>query len=168
GRDRELEVGDRIAAWMPDLLELLVGKLRLERLHEARGGLAGGVGDDVELDGHVSRLMASEAPTRLPSEMTGRQSRNCHQRLKEFLAHLSFALTDSGHPRSMGQRRFRLLFAMAAAAGLMALAFTGAAGAAQSCRAHVLDGCRGGPHDRTFPVEFDPPTVVTPPARHTV
>ena len=35
---------------MADLAELLVGELRLERLHEPRRGLAGRVGDHVQLD----------------------------------------------------------------------------------------------------------------------
>ena len=47
--DGELEVGDRLDARMPDLQELLVGELRLERLHEARGRLAGRVGNNVQL-----------------------------------------------------------------------------------------------------------------------
>jgi hypothetical protein len=58
-RDRALEVGDRVAARMPDLLELLLGELRLQRLHEAGRGLTRGVGDDVKLDGHVFRLIDS-------------------------------------------------------------------------------------------------------------
>jgi hypothetical protein len=47
---------------MPDLLELLVGELRFQRVHEPDRGLARGIGDDVELDrwlGHgrsVTRL----------------------------------------------------------------------------------------------------------------
>ena len=48
--ERELEVGDRLDARMADLEELLVGELRLERLHEPRRGLARRVGDDVQLD----------------------------------------------------------------------------------------------------------------------
>jgi hypothetical protein len=52
----------------------------------------------------------------------------------------------------MGQGRFRLLFAMAAAVGLMALAFTGAGGAAQSCGTRVLDDWRDGRIDGTYPV----------------
>ena len=51
--DREVEVVLRLDARMADLDELLVGELRLERLDEARRGLAGGVGDDVQLDGRV-------------------------------------------------------------------------------------------------------------------
>ena len=49
--DRELEIVLRLDARMPDLDELLVRELRLERLHEPRRGLAGRVGDDVQLDG---------------------------------------------------------------------------------------------------------------------
>jgi hypothetical protein len=45
---------------MTHLLELLLGELRLERLHEASGGLPRRVGDDVQLDRHVSRLIGSE------------------------------------------------------------------------------------------------------------
>jgi hypothetical protein len=52
----------------------------------------------------------------------------------------------------MGQGRFRLLVAMAAAAGLMALAITGTAGAAQSCGTRVLDDWRDGRIDGTYPV----------------
>ena len=58
-RDGALEVGDRLAAGMPHLLELLIGELRLQRLYEARGRLARGVGDDVQLNRHVSRLIGS-------------------------------------------------------------------------------------------------------------
>ena len=49
--DRELEVVLRLDARMPDLDEVLVRELRLERLHETRRRLAGRVGDDVQLDG---------------------------------------------------------------------------------------------------------------------
>ena len=41
---------------------------------------------------------------------------------------------------------------MAAAVGLMALAFTGAGGAAQSCGTRVLDDWRDGRIDGTYPV----------------
>ena len=51
--DRELEVVLRLDARMADLDELLVGELRLERLDEPRRRLAGGVGDDVQLDRRV-------------------------------------------------------------------------------------------------------------------
>jgi hypothetical protein len=44
---------------MAYLLELLLGKLRLERLDEPCRGLAGRVGDDVQLDGHDPRLVGS-------------------------------------------------------------------------------------------------------------
>jgi glycyl-tRNA synthetase len=54
-RHGQLEVGDALDARVPDLLELLVGELCLERLHEPVGGLAGGVGDDVKLDGGMFR-----------------------------------------------------------------------------------------------------------------
>ena len=47
----QVEVVLRLDARMADLDELLLGELRLERLHEPRGGLAGGVGDHVQLDG---------------------------------------------------------------------------------------------------------------------
>ena len=48
--DRKLEVLHRLHARMPDLLERLLGELRLERHHEPRGRLAGRVRDDVQLD----------------------------------------------------------------------------------------------------------------------
>jgi hypothetical protein len=51
----------------------------------------------------------------------------------------------------MGQGRFRLLVAMVAA-GLMALAITGTAGAAPSCGTRVLDDWRDGRIDGTYPV----------------
>ena len=57
--DGTLEVGDRLAARMPHLFELLFRKLRFERLNKPRGRLAGGVGDDVALNGHEIRLIAS-------------------------------------------------------------------------------------------------------------
>ena len=54
--DRELQVGDRLDARVPDLEELLVRELRLERLDEALRGLAGRVGDHVQLDrGHAAQ-----------------------------------------------------------------------------------------------------------------
>jgi hypothetical protein len=49
-RDRQLHVVDRLHARMADDFELGVRKLRLERKHEPYGRLAGGVGDDVQLD----------------------------------------------------------------------------------------------------------------------
>jgi hypothetical protein len=52
----------------------------------------------------------------------------------------------------MGQGGFRLLVAMAAAVGLMALAITGTAGAAQSCGTRVLDDWRDGRLDGVYPV----------------
>ena len=48
--DGELEVLDGLHPRMPDLLERLLGKLRLERHHEPRRRLAGRVRDDVQLD----------------------------------------------------------------------------------------------------------------------
>src|SRR4029077_10736357 len=51
--DGELEVVLGLDPRMADLDEVLLGELRLERLDESRGGLAGGVGDDVQLDGRV-------------------------------------------------------------------------------------------------------------------
>ena len=58
--DGEVQVLLRLDARVPDLDELLIGELRLEREDEARGGLARRVGDDVELDrcrrgGHRAR-----------------------------------------------------------------------------------------------------------------
>ena len=48
-----MEVVDVLDARMPDLLERLVGELRLEREHEPLGRLARRVRDDVELDGNA-------------------------------------------------------------------------------------------------------------------
>jgi hypothetical protein len=48
--DGEPQVVDGLDARMPDLLEVEVGELRLERDHEPRRRLARGVGDDVQLD----------------------------------------------------------------------------------------------------------------------
>ena len=56
--DRELEILDRLHARMADLLERLVGELRLERHHEPRRRLAGGVRDDVQLDRRVHAVYA--------------------------------------------------------------------------------------------------------------
>ena len=50
----------------------------------------------------------------------------------------------------MGQGGFRLLFAMGL--GLIALAATGTAGAAQSCGSRLLDDWRDGRIDGTYPV----------------
>src|SRR6185503_9680947 len=44
------------------LRELLFRELRLERLHQARSRLSGGVGDDVELDRRGHRREASALP----------------------------------------------------------------------------------------------------------
>jgi hypothetical protein len=52
----------------------------------------------------------------------------------------------------MGQGGFRLLVVMAAAVGLLGLAITGTAGAAQSCGTRVLDDWRDGRVDGTYPV----------------
>ena len=52
----------------------------------------------------------------------------------------------------MGQGRFRLLFTMAAAVGLMALALTATAGAAQSCSSRLLADWRDGRIDQTYAV----------------
>ncbi len=49
--DRQLEVVQVLHARVPDLPELLLRELRLERLHEPRRGRARGVRDDVQLDG---------------------------------------------------------------------------------------------------------------------
>src|SRR5258707_1159475 len=58
-RDGALEIGDRLAARMAHLLELLFRKLRLQRLDESGSSLAGRVGDDMELNGHAVRLIGS-------------------------------------------------------------------------------------------------------------
>jgi len=50
----------------------------------------------------------------------------------------------------MGQGRFCLLVAMAV--GLMALAFTGSAGAATTCASRLLDDWKDGRIDQTYPV----------------
>jgi hypothetical protein len=50
----------------------------------------------------------------------------------------------------MGQGRFCLLVAMAT--GLMALAFSGTAGAATSCGSRLLDDWKDGRIDQTYPV----------------
>jgi hypothetical protein len=47
---------------VPNLLELLFRELRLERLHQARSRLTGGIGDDVELDRRGHRPEASALP----------------------------------------------------------------------------------------------------------
>ena len=49
--DDEPQIVDGLDTRVPDHLERLFGKLRLERSDETRGGLAGGVRDDVQLDG---------------------------------------------------------------------------------------------------------------------
>ena len=60
--DGQPQVGDVLDARVPDLEELLVGKLRLERLHEPLRRLAGGVGDHVQLDrGHRRSLLRGRA-----------------------------------------------------------------------------------------------------------
>ena len=51
--DRELEILDGFDAGVADLLELLIRELGLEGLNQPRRGFAGGVGDDVQLDGWV-------------------------------------------------------------------------------------------------------------------
>ena len=61
--DRELQVGDRLDARMADLGELLVGELRLERLDEALSGLAGRIGDHVQLDeAHGASVLGGLTP----------------------------------------------------------------------------------------------------------
>src|SRR5205823_13752633 len=59
-----VEVIDRFRPGMTHFLELLFRKLGLERLDEPRGGLPGGVGDDVELDrlGHRPEASGWNAP----------------------------------------------------------------------------------------------------------
>ena len=52
----------------------------------------------------------------------------------------------------MGQGRFRLLFAMAAIAGVMALACTATAGAAQSCASRLMADWKDGRIDKTYAV----------------
>src|SRR5262249_19519907 len=53
--DREPQVVGRLGARVADLLELLIRELRLERLHEPRRGRAGGIRDNVQLDGSLAR-----------------------------------------------------------------------------------------------------------------
>jgi hypothetical protein len=52
----------------------------------------------------------------------------------------------------MGQGRFRLLFAMAAVAGLVALACSATAGAAPSCASRLLADWKDGRIDQTYAV----------------
>src|SRR5207244_13522181 len=61
---RHLELVDRLDPRMAHLLELLVRKLRFERVHEPSRSLAGRVGDDVELDWRMRRHRAerTDAP----------------------------------------------------------------------------------------------------------
>jgi hypothetical protein len=56
----------------------------------------------------------------------------------------------AGSLEDMGQGGFRLLFAMAF--GLMALAFTGTAGAAQTCASRLLADWQDGRIDRAYAV----------------
>ena len=51
--DGQREVLDRLDPRVPHLVEQQVGKLRLEREDETRGGLPRRVGHDVELDGNL-------------------------------------------------------------------------------------------------------------------
>ena len=61
--DRELQVGDRLDPRMADLGELLVGELRLERLGQALSGLAGRIGDHVQLDeAHGASVLGALTP----------------------------------------------------------------------------------------------------------
>ncbi len=65
--DRELEVVDALDHRMADLLECLIGELRLQRMHEPGRGLTGRIGDDVELDGLRShRAQGNAVPRRTP------------------------------------------------------------------------------------------------------
>jgi hypothetical protein len=59
-----VEVIDRLSSAVAHLLELLFRKLGLEGQDKARGGLSGGVGDDVELDwlGHRPEASGWKAP----------------------------------------------------------------------------------------------------------
>ncbi len=59
--DGELEVVEGLDLRVPDLLERLLGELRLERRDEARRGLAGRVRDDVELDDLARGVHVPEA-----------------------------------------------------------------------------------------------------------
>jgi hypothetical protein len=59
------QIVDRLGARMAHLLELLFRKLCFERLHEACCRLAGGVGDDVQLDRWMLRhggIVADNVP----------------------------------------------------------------------------------------------------------
>jgi hypothetical protein len=56
---------------VPDLLEGLVGKLRLERLDEPGGRLPGRVGDDVELDGGRGGRHGRILPRTMPRPRQG-------------------------------------------------------------------------------------------------
>ena len=80
---RELEVFLRLDPRMADLDELLVRELRLERLDEARGCFARGVGDDMQLDrrvrhgGSVSRALLGPIPNPHPPTGMGRYAATC-------------------------------------------------------------------------------------------
>jgi O-antigen ligase len=67
-----------------------------------------------------------------------------------FLAVLTIAFTGVGQPFYMGLGRFSLLFATVL--GLLALALTSTAGAAQTCGSRLLADWRDGRIDRTYPV----------------
>jgi hypothetical protein len=64
-RDGALEIVDGLGPGMAHFLELLVGELRLQCLHEACGRFTGGVGDDVKLNGRMlrhARIVADNVP----------------------------------------------------------------------------------------------------------
>ncbi len=57
--DGDVEVFDVLDPRMPDLLERLIGELRLEREHEPLRRLSRRVGDDVELDRDAIAVVAT-------------------------------------------------------------------------------------------------------------
>ncbi len=61
----DVQVLDVLDAWVPDLVERLIGELRLEREHEPLRRLAGRVGDDVELDRDAVGVVRAHAARRL-------------------------------------------------------------------------------------------------------
>ncbi len=105
---RELQVGDRLDARVPDLAELLVGELRLERLHEPRRRLAGRIGDHVQLDeAHRRTLEAftSAVLNRRFMRLSGVEGTLCAVKHLLGLAAASIALVLPLGRSGLGRRR---------------------------------------------------------------
>ena len=89
---RQLEVVDRLDSRVADLVELLVRKLRLERVDEADRRLARRVGDDVELDllrRHERQRNASGAAAARPCDLARlrpTKSRSRHSSVTDMCA----------------------------------------------------------------------------------